>query len=132
MEICIPIVAKTSELAVVPIKNQISYIFKYEGKLENLKNGVEKLKDERKRVRHVVEEAQRRGGEIELGCGKMLSKRAEKESKAIVELLNEADKFSSDSVFYRPAPQEIMTAYVRDVSRSLNQGGLYSTGCWRY
>ncbi|XP_022718853.1 disease resistance protein At4g27190-like [Durio zibethinus] len=150
MEICISIVAKTSEFAVVPIKNQISYIFKYEGKLENLKNGVEKLKDARERVRHLVEEARRRGEEIEQAVEKwltevnnkltdqaqeedqneaknkclfglcpnvktryQLSKRAEKESKAIVELLNEADKFSSDSVSYRPAPQEIMTTYVR-------------------
>ncbi|XVF30748.1 hypothetical protein REPUB_Repub16aG0085200 [Reevesia pubescens] len=150
MDICISIVAKTSEYAVIPIKNQISYIFKHEGMVENLKNGVEKLKHARERVRHLVEEAQRKGNEIEQSAKKwltevnqkltdqaqeedqnqaknkcffgmchnlktryQLSKKAEKEIKGIIELLNEADKFSSASVSYRSAPQEIMTTYVK-------------------
>ncbi|XP_021281522.1 probable disease resistance protein At4g27220 isoform X2 [Herrania umbratica] len=150
MEICISIAAKTSEYAVGPITNQISYIFKHEGKVESLKIGVEKLKDARERVRHLIEEAKRRGEEIEQDVEKwltqvnkklsdqdqeedadkaknkcliglcpnlktryQLSKRAEKESESIVELLNEAEKFNSVSVSYRPAPQEITSTYVK-------------------
>ncbi|XP_007030033.2 PREDICTED: probable disease resistance protein At4g27220 [Theobroma cacao] len=150
MEICISVAAKTSEYAVVPIKNQIGYIFKHEGKVESLRIGVGKLKDARERVRHSVEEAKRRGEEIEqdvetwltrvnkklsdrdqdedadkaknkcliglcpnLKTRYQLSKRAEKESEAIVELLNEAEKFNSVSVSYRRAPQEIMSTYVK-------------------
>ncbi|OMO70425.1 Disease resistance protein [Corchorus olitorius] len=152
MEICISVGAKTSEFAVLPIKNQIDYILKYEGKVEKLRNGVEKIKDARERVHHSVEEAKRKGEEVEQDVEKwltrvnelltdqdleedsisnkaknkcffglcpnlkiryQLSKRAEKESTRIVELLNQADKFNSNSVSYRPAPQQIMTTYVK-------------------
>ncbi|TXG71310.1 hypothetical protein EZV62_006245 [Acer yangbiense] len=72
-EIVISIAAKVAELLVVPIGKHICYPFKYESNMEELKQQVEKLMNERSRVQHSVDTAKRQGDEIEKDVEKWLN-----------------------------------------------------------
>ncbi|KAL5834350.1 hypothetical protein ACOSQ4_013847 [Xanthoceras sorbifolium] len=64
-EICISVAAKVAEYLVAPIARPSSYLWNYRSNLENLKNEVKKLEGTRDSVQHSVEDARRKGEEIE-------------------------------------------------------------------
>ncbi|MBA0872660.1 hypothetical protein Goshw_018108 [Gossypium schwendimanii] len=132
---------KAGELAFDLIKQEMTYIQNYKTNLENLREGVNDLKDARQRVQQSADAAKRQGRKIYNDVDKwltmvdhkisemaetklkedeekanekcliglcpnfksryLLSKTAEKEADAIVQLL---EKGRFDSVSYRPAP----------------------------
>ncbi|KAL5767222.1 hypothetical protein ACOSQ2_014005 [Xanthoceras sorbifolium] len=64
-EICISVAAKVAEYLVASIARPSSYLWNYRSNLENLKNEVKKLEGTRDSVQHSVEDARRKGEEIE-------------------------------------------------------------------
>ena len=65
MEIVFSVAAKVSEYLVNPIALQLGYLFNYRSNIEDLSQQVEKLRDEKARHQHSVDEAIRNGHKIE-------------------------------------------------------------------
>ncbi|KAH9752687.1 hypothetical protein KPL71_014797 [Citrus sinensis] len=90
-----------------PTERQLGYLRNYKANFENLKAEIDKLKDESKSIQHRVSEAERKGEKIEEKVENwLLSKKAETEVKALVELKEEARRFD-DRIFYRTIAEEV-------------------------
>ncbi|KAH9686705.1 AAA domain-containing protein [Citrus sinensis] len=94
-----------------PTERQLGYLRNYKANFENLKAEIDKLKDESKSIQHRVSEAERKGEKIEEKVENwltryQLSKKAETEVKALVELKEEARRFD-DRIFYRTIAEEV-------------------------
>jgi len=65
MDVIISVAAKIAEYMFVPICRQFGYIFYYKGNLDRMKTEVENLKARKGSVQHEIDEALRKGEEVE-------------------------------------------------------------------
>ncbi|TXG65710.1 hypothetical protein EZV62_006985 [Acer yangbiense] len=64
VEIVISVAGKVAEYLVAPVGHQFSYLCNYRSNVDNLKKEFEKLRNEKERVQHLVNDAERNGEEI--------------------------------------------------------------------
>ncbi|XP_031276449.1 probable disease resistance protein At4g27220 [Pistacia vera] len=88
VEVIVSVVAKVAEYLVAPIGRQFCYLCNYNNHLENLQREVEKLIDARERVKHSVDDAKRKGEEIEDDVEKWLVN--------VNKIVDKAEKFIED------------------------------------
>ncbi|KAH9688951.1 AAA domain-containing protein [Citrus sinensis] len=116
VEIAVTLVLEVVKCLAPPTESRLRYLRNYDANIERLKAEMEKLRDESTRIQRRVSEATAKGEETNnKRCLKglcpdfrtryQLSKKAETEMKAIVELREEAGKF--DRISYRTVPEEI-------------------------
>ncbi|XP_044472973.1 probable disease resistance protein At4g27220 [Mangifera indica] len=65
VDVVVSVAAKIAEYLVDPVVRPICYLLDYKRNYQNLKTEVEKLKDARERIHHSINDARRRGEEIE-------------------------------------------------------------------
>ncbi|XVF01668.1 hypothetical protein REPUB_Repub04eG0108100 [Reevesia pubescens] len=86
------IVYKAAEYTVDPLKTQIGYMFNNDTKVQNLKNQVEKLAGERRRVLHRVQAAERKWEMIEEDVNKWLDEVNEKVAQGVEKAMEDEEK----------------------------------------
>ncbi|XP_022745671.1 disease resistance protein At4g27190-like isoform X3 [Durio zibethinus] len=107
MEACISFVVsilssvagKAAQYAVDPIARQVSYLFKHESKIQNLRDQLQKLKDARERVQEDVNAAKRQGEEIFSYVDEWLTKVDGKICDEAVAQLDEDEENAKPSCF---------------------------------
>ncbi|XP_021911830.1 probable disease resistance protein At1g61190 [Carica papaya] len=86
--------------SVAPIGRQIGYVFNYKSNLQSLKKQLQKLKDERDMVQHSVDDATRKGEEIEAAVARWM-KYADKIIEDAEEIVSEGEEFARKGWFRR-------------------------------
>ncbi|XVF31627.1 hypothetical protein REPUB_Repub17cG0007600 [Reevesia pubescens] len=86
------IVYKAAEYTVDPLKTQIGYMFNNDTKVQNLKNQVEKLAGERRRVLHRVQAVERKWEMIEEDVNKWLDEVNEKVAQGVEKAMEDEEK----------------------------------------
>ncbi|ESR46490.1 hypothetical protein CICLE_v10003644mg [Citrus x clementina] len=94
VEIIVTLVLEVVKCLAPPTESRLRYLRNYNANIESLKAEMEKLRDESTRIQRRVSETRYQ-----------LTKKAETELKAIVELREEAGRF--DRISYRTFPEEI-------------------------
>ncbi|KAK2640642.1 hypothetical protein Ddye_028437 [Dipteronia dyeriana] len=64
VEIVVSVAGKVADYMVAPVARQFSYLCNYRSNVDNLKKEFEKLMNEKERVQHLVNDAERNGEEI--------------------------------------------------------------------
>ncbi|KAK2640637.1 hypothetical protein Ddye_028432 [Dipteronia dyeriana] len=64
VEIVVSVAGKVAEYLVAPVGRQFSYLCNYRSNVDNLKKKFEKLRNEKEKVQHLVNDAERNGEEI--------------------------------------------------------------------
>lgn len=85
MEVIISIVAKIGEYLVSPVGRQLGYLFLYKSNIENLRTQIQHLRYMKDKVQHSVDDAIRKGEEIENEVQNWLNR--------VSEISEEAEKY---------------------------------------